>query len=63
MFQIERQTQKGFFTTAGKWEMVMSQLEYTDNLYPTREAAQEKIRKIAAAYEEPENIYRIVESK
>ena len=60
MYIIEHHTHNGNFTT-DQWEMVMSKLEYRDNLYSTKELAQAKLTKIAAAYEEPESDYRIVE--
>lgn len=63
MYKIEHLTQKSNFTREGKWEMVITQLKYADNLYPTMEIALKMLLKIAAAYEEPESDYRIVEEK
>lgn len=62
MYRIEYLTPKSGFTSE-RWEMVVSALKYTDNLYATPELAQAKISKLSAAYEEPESKYRIVEDK
>ena len=62
MYRIEHLTPKSKFTRE-KWEMVVSEPKYSDNLYATREAAQAKLARIAAAYEDRESDYRIVEDK
>ena len=62
MYRIEHLTPKSKFTRE-RWEMVMSELKYTENLYPTKDAAMAKITRLGRAYEEPESNYRIVEDK